>query len=280
MLKKLPIIIVILTILASAVFAHRGSITVGDSLPQIAQTLKNVITPGALNLTKPTISKSTTSSSPSTIEANATLTKSGVIQLTNQNRKENGNLIVLTENNKLDQSAEIKMKDLFAKQYFEHVSPTGVSVSNLADQVSYDYIVIGENLAMGDFTSNKDLVDAWMASPGHRANILNKRYIEIGVAVGRGMYQGREVWMAVQHFGAPKSLCSTIDESLHQKILQDEAQIKIVENDLATRPKTTNEEIDAYNTAVKHYNQLVEQVKIDISTYNAQIQAFNACAAG
>jgi uncharacterized protein YkwD len=280
MLKKLPIIIVILTILASAVFAHRGSITVGDSVPQIAQTLKSVITPGALNLTKPTISKSTTSSSPSTIEANATLTRSGVIQLTNQNRKENGNLIVLTENNKLDQSAEIKMKDLFAKQYFEHVSPTGVSVSNLADQVSYEYIVIGENLAMGDFVNNKDLVDAWMASPGHRANILNKRYTEIGVAVDRGMYQGREVWMAVQHFGAPKSLCLTIDESLHQKILQDEAQIKIAENDLATRPKTTNEEIDAYNTAVKHYNQLVEQVKIDISTYNAQIQAFNACVAG
>jgi uncharacterized protein YkwD len=280
MLKKLPIIIVILTILASAVFAHRGSITVGDSVPQIAQTLKSVITPGALNLTKPTISKSTTSFSPSTIEANATLTRSGVIQLTNQNRKENGNLIVLTENNKLDQSAEIKMKDLFAKQYFEHVSPTGVSVSNLADQVSYEYIVIGENLAMGDFVNNKDLVDAWMASPGHRANILNKRYTEIGVAVDRGMYQGREVWMAVQHFGAPKSLCLTIDESLHQKILQDEAQIKIAENDLATRPKTTNEEIDAYNTAVKHYNQLVEQVKIDISTYNAQIQAFNACVAG
>ena len=46
-----------------------------------------------------------------------------------------------------------------------------------------------------------------MASPGHRANILNSRFIDIGVAVKEGEYQGKETWLAVQEFGEPLSDC-------------------------------------------------------------------------
>jgi uncharacterized protein YkwD len=52
----------------------------------------------------------------------------------------------------------------------------------LAKKVNYEYVVVGENLAEGDFTSDADLVKGWMDSPGHRANILNTKYEEIGIA--------------------------------------------------------------------------------------------------
>jgi len=216
------------------------------------------------------------------------LTKENVIALTNQNRYENGKLLPLTENSKLSFSAEKKLQDMFMKQYFEHISPSGVGVGDLADQVSYEYIVIGENLAMGNFKDDKALVDAWMASPGHRANILNPKYTEIGVAVGEGKFEGKDVWMAVQHFGLPKSTCPKIDEVLHGVINIDQDQIKSISNDLATLHKkidsgvvydgqTTIEQIDKYNSTVTIYNQLITEVKTKITQYNNQVTAFNSC---
>ena len=211
------------------------------------------------------------------------LTKENILARTNDNRKANGNLSALTENSELDRSADIKLKDMFAKQYFEHMSPTKIGVSDLANEVSYQYVLIGENLAMGDFFNEKDLLDAWMASPGHRANILNTHYREIGVAVGRGIYQGKDVWMAVQHFGTPKSSCPSIDESLHTGILDDQNFIQSMSTEIDhQRIKidsggVTNEQILVFNSLVENYNNLVRKVKDNIATYNEQVQAFNAC---
>jgi uncharacterized protein YkwD len=92
---------------------------------------------------------------------------------------------------------------MFENQYFAHESPTGEKVSDLAKKFGYDFLLIGENLAMGNFSSDEDLVLAWMESPGHRENILNEKYQEIGVAVKKGIFEGKEVWIAVQHFGLP-----------------------------------------------------------------------------
>lgn len=216
------------------------------------------------------------------------LSSTNVINLTNQNRKENGNLSPLKENAKLDISAKEKLQDMFAQQYFEHVSPNGVSVVDLGNQVGYEYITIGENLAIGNFSDDKALVDAWMASPGHRANILNKHYTEIGVAVGKGVYQGKSVWMAVQHFGLPKSICPSVDEVLHGSIDIDQANIKSMEADLSIRKQyidsgavhegmTTSEQINKYNELITLHNQLVITVKEKISKYNKEVQDFNAC---
>src|SRR5262249_8345343 len=118
--------------------------------------------------------------------ANVTLTQAGVIKWTNIQRQENGALPALTVNAKLNESAQLKLKDMFAKQYFEHVSPSGVGPDGLANEVGYAYASIGENLALGNFADDRALVQAWMDSPGHRANILGKSYREIGVAVGKG----------------------------------------------------------------------------------------------
>lgn len=214
----------------------------------------------------------------------------GVINITNEYRKTNGNLVSLTENPKLDFSAEKKLQDMFMKQYFEHDSPDGVGVGELGDQVSYEYIIIGENLALGNFKDDRALVDAWMASPGHKANILNSRYTEIGVAVGRGTYNGKSVWMAVQHFALPKSACPAIDEVLRGVISLDQENLKRMEADLADRKDkidsgvvsnglTTNDQIAQYNALVNEYNKLISSVKEKVNEYNLQVRKFNECLA-
>ena len=222
------------------------------------------------------------------VNGNIKLSNEGVITYTNQYRKENGNLPELTENKTLDLSAEKKLKDMFAKQYFEHVSPSGVDISKLGDEVGYEYILIGENLALGNFKDDKALVDAWMASPGHRANILNKHYTEIGVAVGKGVFEGRNVWMAVQHFGAPSNLCPSIDQNLLEDINLDNATIQKMEDDLTLRKakidkkgvyegSTYIEQVNQYNNLINIYNNLINDTKGKINNYNAQINEFNSC---
>jgi hypothetical protein len=127
-----------------------------------------------------------------------------------------------------------------------------------------------------------------MASPGHRANILNNKYTEIGVAVGHGMYQGRDTWIAVQHFGAPKSSCPSINEIIRGSIKILENNIKSMDSDLATRKqridsgvvyegKTPNEQVTEYNNLVVTYNDSIKQLKEKIDSYNASVKAFNSC---
>ncbi len=254
---------------------------INTGTPEAPTAPKKEVTPGPLRVISNIFTSSGTES---------TLSAKNVITITNRNRVENRNLPALKENSKLDASAEIKLKDMFAKQYFEHVSPSGVGVSDLGKEVGYEYIIIGENLALGSFTSDKALVDAWMASPGHRANILNSHYTEIGVAVGKGVFEGRTTWLAVQHFGLSKSACPSTDEVLHGKIMIDQKRARAMESDLAERRaridsgivyegKTTNEQIREYNDLVATYNQLVQNLKQEINTYNEGIRALNDCIA-
>lgn len=216
------------------------------------------------------------------------LTKDKIIEITNKNRKENGNLIALKENTRLDLSAEKKLQDMFAKQYFEHISPSGVGVGNLSEEEGYSYILIGENLAMGNFKDDQALVDAWMASSGHRANILNAHYTEIGVAVGKGNFDGKNVWMAVQHFGFPRSGCPSVDEVLSGSIELNQNKIKEMDSDLAKRRDlikkrvvyegtTYSEQVDKYNSLVNIYNDLVKDTEQKINNYNNQVVVFNNC---
>lgn len=62
---------------------------------------------------------------------------------------------------------------------------------------------LGENIALGDFTSSQMMVNSWMKSPGHRTNILRNDFTETGIAVGKGVFNGREQWIGVQVFGRP-----------------------------------------------------------------------------
>ena len=132
------------------------------------------------------------------------LPKADIIAETNNRRIANGfNLLV--ENQKLNAAADYKMRDMFARQYFDHYGPGQTSgIPELLERFNYRYVVAGENLALGDFRNANDLIMGWMASPGHRANLLNSAYREIGVATGYDVFQGRRMIIAVQIFGTPR----------------------------------------------------------------------------
>src|SRR3989344_4156925 len=215
------------------------------------------------------------------------LTENGIIEETNLRRPQKG-LPPLSISLKLSNSAENKVNDMFVKQYFEHQSPTGEGPSDLANAVGYDYLLVGENLALGNYESNKILVDAWMNSPGHRENILDPKYKEIGVAIRFGTYDGSQVWMAVQEFGRPASDCPIPDEILETKINDDKDiatelknQITVLYEEInAMSPKsgeTYNEKVSVYNTLIIQYNALVEALKTMIINYNAQVEAYRSC---
>jgi uncharacterized protein YkwD len=259
---------------------------VGDAITKVLADSKiksntNIAVPGALLVPEAYLTNNIKSIS---------LSSKRVITITNEQRALNGNLPPLIENSKLDFSAEKKLQDMFAKQYFEHISPSGVGVGDLGIQSGYEYIVIGENLALGNFKDDKSLVDAWMASPGHRANILNNRYRDIGVAVGQGIYNGKSVWIGVQHFGLSKSVCPTIDELLHGMININQEKAKEMEVTLASKRAkvdsgvisdgmTTSEQIDSYNALVVDYNKLISDIKAKVVKYNEEVKSFNSCIA-
>jgi uncharacterized protein YkwD len=210
------------------------------------------------------------------------LTQAGVIKYTNLAREKNG-LSPLKENTKLDSSAKIKVEDMFSQQYFAHQSPSGLGVSDLAKNAGYDFIAIGENMALGNFNDDQALVEAWMQSPGHRENILNSKYQEIGVSVINGTYEGETTWIAVQHFGMPASACLEVSQTLRSTIdtnqtkLQEMlAQIKTMESNL----NNGNTEQENYRILVGQYNNLVDENKKMINQYNQQVQIYNACLSG
>lgn len=221
----------------------------------------------------------------------AQLTKSGTIKWTNSQRSDNG-LPILAENKNLDQAALSKAQDMFKKQYFAHESPTGAGPAEVAKAAGYDFLIIGENLALGNFANDQELVQAWMDSPGHRANILNSKYKEIGVAVLHGTYENKSTWIAVQEFGLPSAACPQINSALknsidlYQKQLDDLSSLlveKKAELGLTSprrNPDLYNQKVDEYNKLVNQYNSLLARTKSLIDNYNSQVRALNACVTG
>lgn len=142
----------------------------------------------------------------------ATIFPQALVDLSNQNR-ERENLADLKINLLLQEAAQMKADDMAAKGYFSHNSPEGATPWDWFEKAGYDFNYAGENLAVNFFDSN-DAVEAWMASPGHRANILNKNYTEIGIGVAKGMYEGREAVFIAQMFGSPAVAQAALAPSL------------------------------------------------------------------
>jgi len=177
---------------------------------------------------------------------------------------------------------------MFARQYFEHISPTGEGPDYLAKVVGYDYLMIGENLALGNYKNDKTLLEAWMNSPGHRANILNPKYKEMGVAVKQGKMYGLPTWLAVQEFGRPASDCPLPNPSLKKKIegskelaTQLKQQVSVLYNEInSMSPKagqTYNEKVETYNVLINEYNSFIKKIKVFINDYNNQVKLYNNC---
>lgn len=133
----------------------------------------------------------------------STILPATIVNLTNTERS-GDDLKPLTRSDVLDRAATLKAEDMAKNSYFAHYSPEGVSPWYWFDSVRYDYLHAGENLAV-HFTDSDAVVEAWMESPTHRANIMNGEYEEIGVGSAKGMYNGHETIFVVQLFGTKRS---------------------------------------------------------------------------
>ena len=110
-----------------------------------------------------------------------------VVRLVNEIRAKNG-LKELTEDWELSRVARYKSQDMNDNNYFSHTSPVYGSPFNMIKNFGISYKSAAENIAKGQKTPQA-VVDAWMNSSGHRANILNSTYTKIGVGyVASGNY--------------------------------------------------------------------------------------------
>lgn len=134
----------------------------------------------------------------------ADITKTVLINLVNRERADLG-LQPLKENEKLNQGAFLKAQDMMEKDYFSHQSPEGVSPWHWFSKSGYNYQNAGENLAIG-FLDSEEVYRAWLNSASHRNNLLNPTYKEVGIAILKGDFLGKETIAVVQFLGAPQSI--------------------------------------------------------------------------
>jgi uncharacterized protein YkwD len=235
-----------------------------------------------------------------------------IIKLTNSARAANG-LPSLAENQLLNSIAESRARDMLEKQYFAHVSPTGQQASDIAQTIGYHYKIIAENIGSGDFYTNQKIVDGWMQSPGHRANILSPEVQEIGAAVIKGKMKGTDTYVAVQIFGlqslpvaqnicvapasnllsdieAKKAEIASLQEQLNRLKQELDSEQEAIETDKkytydnVEKIRKLNERINVFNEKSRWYNRIVGDAKAKsevaqsmVNEYNRMLQIYNDC---
>ena len=110
-----------------------------------------------------------------------------VVRLVNAERAKYG-LAALEEDWELSRVARYKSQDMHDERYFSHTSPTYGTPFEMIRAFGLSYRAAGENIAVG-YATPAAVVAGWMASEGHRANILSSSYTKIGVGyVADGSY--------------------------------------------------------------------------------------------
>jgi uncharacterized protein YkwD len=136
-------------------------------------------TPATLEPAKPTItSTSITVESPKEPSSGNSFINR-VLELTNAQRLQAG-LQPLTLNSKLNNSAQAHSEDMALHDFFDHKGSNGSSMGDRAKASGYNFSRLGENIAAG-YATPEDVVQGWLNSPGHRANIFNPSYREVGI---------------------------------------------------------------------------------------------------
>ena len=130
---------------------------------------------GAVHLDRPVQGSSSVSAGIQSSSA-----ASEVVRLTNSARSQNG-YAALVEDGALSDAAAVRAREI--AHSFSHTRPSGASFSSALSESGESYLRAGENIAYGQ-KSASEVVNAWMNSPDHRANILNSSYSRIGSASG------------------------------------------------------------------------------------------------
>lgn len=137
---------------------------------------------------KPAASSNSGSSPKQTSNSQMNAFEKKVVDLTNQERTKAGLKPLKSDNAALSKMARDKSTDMRDKNYFDHQSPTYGSPFDMMKKYGISYSSAGENIAAGQKTP-EEVVQGWMNSPGHRANILNANFTTIGVGyVSGGSY--------------------------------------------------------------------------------------------
>ncbi|WP_030213697.1 sigma-70 family RNA polymerase sigma factor [Streptomyces bikiniensis] len=146
----------------------------------------------------PVTKRPTAPSSPTATKQDSghTSVEEQVIALVNAERAKEG-CGAVTGNSLLARAAQGHSDDMAARDFFDHTNPDGAGPGERVTATGYGWSTYGENIAMGQRTAEQ-VMEAWMNSPGHRANILNCSFKELGVGLHTG--DGGPYWTQV--FGA------------------------------------------------------------------------------
>lgn len=162
------------------------------------------------------------------------ITKEKLFELTNEVRIKN-DAQRLVSNQDLEQAAQKKAVDMFAKNYWSHYSPEGKTPWDFIIGAGYNYEFAGENLAK-NFLFSQGVIDAWMNSPSHKENIIRNDYSQVGFAVVNGILNGEETTLVVQMFGKPLESTNPIENprayngipNTQKRVLEEKVQPNIL----------------------------------------------------
>lgn len=132
------------------------------------------------------------------------VSRGALLEAMNEQRARRG-LPPLHRNVRLDAAAGDRIRDMFEYRYFDHVAPDGREPFVWVRHRGYRYVRVGENLATGQRAA-REVVEQWMGSPGHRANVLGN-FEDAGIAIAAGSPDGRgsHGYTFVAMYGRPGS---------------------------------------------------------------------------
>ncbi len=146
----------------------------------VAETTTAPVTTTTVTTTTPVTTTTITTTTPAPISFDDYAYR--VYEIVNEERKAAG-LSPLGYNSELCKMASIRAEEI--SRSFSHDRPDGSSCFSIFDEYGYRYYCVGENIAAG-YSNPEHVMDGWMNSPGHRANILNSDFGNIGVGVYKG----------------------------------------------------------------------------------------------
>ncbi|ABO66674.1 MULTISPECIES: CAP domain-containing protein [Geobacillus] len=157
-----------------------------EAKPQAPATVKQPEKKPAANTQAPAKTPATAPKSTTQETTGLNAYEQQVVELTNKERAKHG-LPALQVDLALSKVAREKSRDMAVNNYFSHNSPTYGSPFEMMKKFGISYTAAGENIAKGQRTP-QEVVNAWMNSEGHRANILNKNFTHIGVGFEENGY--------------------------------------------------------------------------------------------
>ena len=189
---------------------------------------------------------------------------SGVMfNLTNVKREANKRNS-LQWSSQLCESAKLKAQDLINNDYFDHVSPAGVQPWHWFDVAGYKYTFSGENLALNYYTAEM-ANDALMKSKGHRENILNVNFTQVGFAYARGKIAGQDAFVIVEHFGTPAPAVPSVtyicETDKAEKNLKELKQTQNKIEDYIAQAEKIRKELKAAGQSTKDVDEYIDDME-------------------